>query len=87
MTTVLKRCWHRHLGVAAHEGHGVEMALHDLAEIDEGEPALVVDHRVERQGPAQHADDGQLLLVQRVAVEDAVGGARVGHEGGSCGRW
>ena len=52
----------------------------DLAEIDEREPPLLVDHGVQRQGAAQHPHDLELLLVQRIAFEHAVLGLGMRHE-------
>ena len=59
------------------------MAFDDLAEIDEGEVAVLVDHRVERIDLAEHADDFQLLLMQRVADQIALDGERILHK--ACG--
>ena len=56
------------------------MALHHLAEADEGEPAPLVDDDVGRQHRADHGGDGELLLVQGVADKHAVLRPRVGHE-------
>ena len=71
MTTVLNR---RGTGTwiqSRTKSHGGEMAFDDLAEGDEDQLALLVDDRVEREHVAEHADDLELLLVQRIAGEIA----------------
>ena len=55
------------------------MARNDLSEIQEGRTAMLVDHHVDRQRAADHLDDLQLVLVQRVAVEDTIRRQRMLH--------
>ena len=69
-----------HLRVPADEGDRVEVAFAAFAEVHEGEPAPVVDHRVEGEGAPDALEDLELLAVQGVAVQHAVLRARVGHE-------
>ena len=73
----------RHLdrdGVA-HEIDRRRVARHDLAEAREDQVALLVEDRVEAvDPPADHAQDLQLLLVQRIAVEIAARRQRILHE-------
>ena len=63
-----------------------EVAFDDLAEGDEDQLALLVDDRVEGEHVAEHADDLELFLVQRIAGEIARHGRRVLHEGGGVER-
>ena len=50
--------------------------------VDEDQVAVLVDHGVERIDVAEHADDLELLLVQRVADQVALDGERILHEAG-----
>ena len=62
--------------------HRLQVARHDLPEVDEGEPPPLVDHRVDGQHVAQHPHDRHLLLVQRIARQPARQRVRVLHEAG-----
>jgi hypothetical protein len=46
----------------------------DLAEIDESDAPLLVDGDVQRHDPADGPDDFDLLLVQGIPLDDAIGG-------------
>src|SRR5258706_10720993 len=70
----------RHACVMLRELDGLAMAVEDLAVIDERQPSMLVDDGVYRQHRPQHAHDLELLLVQRVAIENAVVGLGVRHE-------
>ena len=56
------------------------MACDDVAERHKDQVAVFVDHGIERVDLADHADDLQLLLVQRIAGEIALNGQRIFHE-------
>ena len=64
------------------ERHCCQMARDDFSKCDVDEVAILVDHRVERIEFTNHADDLELLLVQRVADQIALDGERVLHEPG-----
>ena len=56
------------------------VARHDLAVVKEGHMALVVDDAVDGASTADHRHDLQLLLVQRIALQHAVGAVGMFHE-------
>src|SRR5258708_15034208 len=62
----------RHARVTLGERDGLAMALDDLAVIDKRQPPMLVDDGIHRQHRPEHAHDRDLLLVQRIAFQDAV---------------
>ena len=57
----------------SHELNGLQVALLDLAEIDEPDTPVLIDYHVDGHDPPYLSDDLDLLLVKRIAVDDAVG--------------
>ena len=68
------------------ESDGIEVALDDLAEVHEGQPTPLVDHRIDGMDFAQHPHDFKLFLAQGVARQVALHRRRVFQEAGAVER-
>ena len=71
---------YRYFSILANEVHRLQVAGDDVAKIDKSEPTLIVDDGVDRISTAEQIDDSQLLFVQWIASQVAVGGVGVRHK-------